>query len=205
MDSSRDIPGLATAVITKEPSLNSGKKLLPNREVAIYRENPKSKNTRIIHNQALRRKNGKVNLYNLLSLLSTQEPSLRTFKVLFPVNKYELNTGVTVIATKSEVKRETMNAIPNGCNKRPSIPLRNNKGVKERMMINVAITMELLISSEASKTTVSEGFLSASGKWLFSRRRLKTFSTSIMASSTRTPMAIAMPPRLIVLIVYPSK
>jgi hypothetical protein len=70
--------------------------------------------------------------------------------VLFPVSRYELKTGVTVIATKSEVSRETMKAIPNGCNKRPSIPLRKNKGVKDRMMIKVAITIELLISKEAS-------------------------------------------------------
>ena len=38
-----------------------------------------------------------------------------------------------------------------------------------------------------------------------SRNRLYTFSTSTMASSTSDPMAIAMPPRLMVLMVYPIR
>ena len=37
----------------------------------------------------------------------------------------------------------------------------------------------------------------------FSFKRLKTFSTSIIASSTNDPIAIVIPPRVIVLIVIP--
>jgi hypothetical protein len=49
---------------------------------------------------------------------------------------------------------------------------------------------------------------SAAGRWpdgraAFSRRRRKTFSTSMIASSTSAPMAIVSPPRVIVLIVIP--
>jgi len=41
-------------------------------------------------------------------------------------------------------------AMPNGCNNLPSIPLRKNNGAKDRIMMNVAITIELRISKEAS-------------------------------------------------------
>ena len=64
--------------------------------------------------------------------------------------------------------------------------------------------IELRISTEASFTTVSTGCCSAFGFRIFSRNRLKTFSTSMIASSTNAPMAIAIPPKLIVLMVYPS-
>jgi hypothetical protein len=39
----------------------------------------------------------------------------------------------------------------------------------------------------------------------FSRRRRKTFSTSMIASSTTSPIAIARPPSVSVLIVAPSR
>ncbi len=62
---------------------------------------------------------------------------------------------MTVTATTSDVKTEVTNAIPNGCNKRPSIPLKKNRGIKETIIIKVAIMIELLISTEASRTTIS--------------------------------------------------
>ena len=43
-----------------------------------------------------------------------------------------------------------------------------------------------------------------SGLALFSRRRRTTFSTTMIASSTNAPRAIAMPPSVMVLIVAPS-
>jgi hypothetical protein len=70
-------------------------------------------------------------------------------------SKYEQSTGVRVIATINEVKTEVTNAMPSGCNKRPSIPLKKNKGIKETMIIKVAMMIELRISIEASLTTVS--------------------------------------------------
>ena len=52
--------------------------------------------------------------------------------------------------------------------------------------------------------TSSAGRRSASGRAAFSRSRRKTFSTSMIASSTSAPIAIARPPSVIVLMVTPS-
>ncbi len=86
---------------------------------------------------------------------------------------------------------------------RPSIPDRKNKGRNATIIIRVALNIEALISREASKTTVNDVCLSKTGLELFWRNRLYTFSTSIIASSTSEPIAIAIPPRLIVLIFMP--
>ena len=61
------------------------------------------------------------------------------------------------------------------------------------MMISVAKTIEARISSVASRTTGGRRALLAGGLAAFSRSRRTTFSTSMMASSTSAPMAIAMP------------
>ena len=58
------------------------------------------------------------------------------------------------------------------------------------------------ISVDARRTTSSAR--SGLGLSRFSRRRRRTFSTSTIASSTSVPMAIAMPPSVIVSIVSPS-
>ena len=50
---------------------------------------------------------------------------------------------------------------------------------------------------------VNTVFCSSFGFCLFSRSRLNTFSTSTIASSTKEPIAIAIPPKLMVLIVNP--
>ena len=60
--------------------------------------------------------------------------------------------------------------------------------------------MEDRISLEVSNTIFITGVLSAGGNCTFRRRCLYTFSTSIIASSTSEPMAMAIPPRLMVLI-----
>ena len=86
---------------------------------------------------------------------------------------------------------------------RPSIPDRKNKGMKLTIIIKVELRIGILTSREASYTTCSTGFLSEGGSILFSLKCFHTFSTSTMASSTSEPMAIAIPPRLIVLSVSP--
>ena len=71
------------------------------------------------------------------------------------------------------------------------------------MVMIVACTIEVRISVDASYTTFSDGRRSTFGSRKFSLSRLKTFSTSMIASSTSDPMAMAIPPRLIVLMVKP--
>ena len=61
--------------------------------------------------------------------------------------------------------------------------------------------MELRISTEASRTTFMVDSRSVFGSLIFSRKRLYTFSTSMMASSTSAPIAMAIPPKLIVFMV----
>ena len=106
--------------------------------------------------------------------------------------------------TINEANKATIKAMPSGANNFPSIPDKKNNGKNATMIMKVALITELLISKEPSKITVNLSFCSALGLSAFSLRRLKTFSTSIMASSTKSPMAMAIPPKLIVLMVKPS-
>ncbi len=71
-------------------------------------------------------------------------------------------------------------------------------------MMTVANTIDDRISSVASRTMVAAGSRSASGLARFSRSRLTTFSTSTIASSTRSPTAMAIPPSVIVLMPAPK-
>ena len=106
-------------------------------------------------------------------------------------------------ATKVDAHREVMNAIPSGTSSLPSIPERKNKGTKLTIIIRVELRIGIRTSFEASKTTFSVDFLCSKGKCRFSRNRLNTFSTSTMASSTSEPIAMAIPPKLIVFMVSP--
>ena len=63
--------------------------------------------------------------------------------------------------------------------------------------------MGMRTSFEALNMTSVMRSLSASGLRALRRKRLYTFSTSTMASSTSEPMAMAMPPMLMVLMVRP--
>ena len=72
------------------------------------------------------------------------------------------------------------------------------------MMIRVAKTIDARISMLASRTTSRLGRRSLSLRRAFSRRRRNTFSTSITASSTNAPTAIAMPPIVIALSECPN-
>lgn len=60
-------------------------------------------------------------------------------------------------------------------------------------MINVELRIGIRTSREASNTTSTIGFRCPGGNSRFSRRCLYTFSTSTMASSTKDPMAMAIP------------
>ena len=70
--------------------------------------------------------------------------------------------------------------------------------------MNVAKTMDARISLLASNTTGMSGRRSSGGRAAFSRNLRTTFSTSMIASSTRAPIAMAIPPSVIVLIDAPS-
>ena len=98
-----------------------------------------------------------------------------------------------------------MKAMPSGTSMRPSIPERKKRGTKLTTMINVEFKIGIRTSLEALNTTWMTERRSFSGRRRFSRRRLYTFSTSTMASSTSEPMAMAIPPKLMVLIVSPMK
>ena len=67
----------------------------------------------------------------------------------------------------------------------------------------MANTIEFRTSLDASKTTCRIG--RGVGLSLFSRNRLKTFSTSTIASSTTSPTAIARPPSVIVFTDRPNQ
>ena len=113
------------------------------------------------------------------------------------------STGVSVRATSVEAKSDTMNATPRGISILPSMPERKKMGMKLTTMMKVEFSMGMRTSLEASNTTSSTLRLCPSGFRRFSLRRLNTLSTSTIASSTSEPMAIAMPPMLIVLMLMP--
>ena len=94
--------------------------------------------------------------------------------------------------------------MPSGIIILPSIPERKNSGKKQATIINVEFNIGIRTSFDASDTTSNNGIRCSCGFRRFSRKRLYTFSTSTIASSTSEPMAIANPPRLIVLIVSPK-
>jgi len=84
------------------------------------------------------------------------------------------------------------------------MPDRKNSGRKQATIINVEFKIGIRTSLDASNTNCRSGMRSSLGFRRFSRSRLYTFSTSTMASSTNEPMAMARPPRLMVLMVSPK-
>ena len=112
------------------------------------------------------------------------------------------SAGVTVRATTREASTDRMYAIPSGAKSRPATPESVSTGRNTRITANVAYTTALRTSSDASSTTRDAG--RGSGRWRFSRRRLTMFSTSMTASSTTSPMAMASPPSVIVFNVSPA-
>ena len=108
-------------------------------------------------------------------------------------------------ATRVDATSATIKATPSGMSRRPSMPDRKNSGMKLAMMMSDELRMGRRTSAEARYTTLTAGSRSPSGRARFCLSRLYTFSTSTMASSTSEPMAMAMPPRLMVLTVYPIR
>ena len=76
-------------------------------------------------------------------------------------------------------------------------------GMKLTTIMKVEFSMGIRTSLEASNTTSSTLRRWPSGFRRFSRRRLNTLSTSTIASSTSEPIAIAIPPMLIVFMLIP--
>ena len=97
---------------------------------------------------------------------------------------------MTVRDTTSEARIEVMYATPSGEKIFPSMPLKANRGRNTRMTMMVAKTMELRTSLEASKITVMTG---RGAELAILAYAAKDVSTSTMASSTSSPMAIARP------------
>ena len=83
------------------------------------------------------------------------------------------------------------------------MPESAKSGRKTSNTMAVPKTMGLRISLDAVKTTSRTD--SGRARCWFSRRRRKTFSTPTIASSTNSPMATAMPPRVIVLSDRPNQ
>ena len=92
--------------------------------------------------------------------------------------------------------------MPSGVKIRPSRPERKNIGRNTTATISVAYTTELRISVEPLNTTsrIGSGF----GDSRFRRNRRNTFSTSMIASSTTSPMAMARPPIVMELRLTPN-
>ena len=82
------------------------------------------------------------------------------------------------------------------------MPGSANSGTNTSTTVAVASTTPERTSLQARATTCRAGRGRAARRFSWSRR--KTFSTSTTASSTSSPMAIASPPRVIVLIDSPS-
>ncbi|MBA7579999.1 hypothetical protein ES708_21885 [subsurface metagenome] len=70
--------------------------------------------------------------------------------------------------------------------------------------MKVAFKIDAIISFVALKMIILDPMRFSGDFCTFSLSLLYAFSTTIIASSTRDPIAIAIPPRLMVLIVRPS-
>ncbi len=86
----------------------------------------------------------------------------------------------------------------------PESPSRKKTGRKTSTTIRLANTTADRTSSEAFKTTQNGGQLDAPGSARLRRNRRTIFSTSMIASSTTSPMAMTRPASTIVLIVNPA-
>ena len=188
------MPGCAIIEIVAVPSLNLGKKSRPIKDAKINEEINKPAVTPITSRGRLSAffKSFVSQAFNVV----TSFPSLWSIRLLL-LSKYEHKAGVTVNEIIIDAKSETMYATPSGMNSLPSMPPIVNNGIKTRHTITVAMTIEFLTSLDASKMTLKV-FL-GDADCLFSRSLRNTFSTSTIASSTSSPMAMAKPPRVIVL------
>ena len=105
--------------------------------------------------------------------------------------------SATIVEATSEIMKDT----PRGMSILPSIPFRKKKRKEAGYYYQEELSIGILTSLEASNTIVIAGRRKLGGRLRFIRSRRYTFSTSTIASSTSEPMAIAMPPRVMVLMV----
>ena len=201
-DSSRLVPGIVTALIVSDPSLNSGRNERPiDEKVEIAAA---SSNTEAVINKMLCRRLQSISGAYIRLRARTRIGSLARSTARACGNKYEHNTGVTVSATTSDANSAVMYAIPSGRSKAPSTPGKKKSGANTSITMIVAKTTEPRISLLASNTTEATARRSPSGNAAFCLSRRMTFSTSTTASSTSSPIAIANPPNVMLLIVNPS-
>ncbi len=191
-----EVPGSDVSPIFKVPSLNSGRNERPIPGISAILP---TKRIRTPTSTALRhlKQNSKIGVY----LVSRKRVSRLFFCGLLPVStsSQALMAGVKISATSSDATIVVTYATPSGIRRRPSRPVRNRNGRNTTTMVKLASTIGPLISDDALLTISKNAFLSASDLPLFSCRRRKTFSTNTMASSTSTPIAIAIPPSVMVL------
>ncbi len=79
-----------------------------------------------------------------------------------PGRKAKQSAGVTMMATASDASSETMYANANGVSSLPSTPDKPKIGRNTSTMITVAKTIDVRISSVASRTTSLAGRRSSS-------------------------------------------
>ncbi len=197
-----EVPGGANSPTVNVPSLNSGRNELPKVEPS-HTESAAAAAATPSTRARQRRAKRTIGSYDRLRP-RTRNPSRASRSVGLPSSRMRQSAGVTVKATTNDPISETTKAIPRGRKKRPSIPPRNIRGTNTSAMMIVAKTIAGRISLLASKTTVDFERRSSAGLAAFCLKRRNTFSTSMIASSTRLPTAIASPPSVITLIVSPS-
>ena len=88
-------------------------------------------------------------------------------------------------------------AMASGVNRYFAAPVSSSTGTKTMQMDSVETNAGTAICMAPSSTARTSGFLIARLRWVF--------SISTVASSTRMPTASAMPPRVMTLMVWPSR
>ena len=114
--------------------------------------------------------------------------------VLLPVSL--VATVIGLLRGGDEPEREFLQVIEIGRESEQWINLFGNHDAGDDS--HAIASIDALFTTESTDSRCSFGFL------IFSLKRLNTFSTSITASSTKAPIAMAIPPKLIVFMVYPN-
>ena len=150
---SSELPWPVTAEMVIEPSLKSGRKLLPiklNTTTAPARSRAVAPRTAFLWLIAASRA-----LAYQAESLRLRKLSLSFLSRYFSLASRSLqSSGVRVIATSRDMKSAMMKEIPRGLSSLPSIPSRKKRGVKATMMMRVALITEERISREPSNTTL---------------------------------------------------
>ena len=121
-----------------------------------------------------------------------------------PGSRSRHSAGVNVSDTTIEAINAARYAKPSGRSSSPSIPGKKKSGANAAAITNVAKRMAPRTSEEAVKIVSSTDLRRSTGRASFCRKRRNTFSTSMMASSTKAPMAMVRPPRVMVSMASPK-